>query len=108
MCKTESETRERANAVMRRFAAWLEDNDTGIEPCFGYSGRWMFGQTCFGLVGSLADIQCALMEFVEDNPDDGSVIRNLVKSQRRDNMGLDMIVYFPDVDIPKPDVESGQ
>ncbi len=86
-------------AAMKRFVAWLEERDSGIQPSYHYSGRCMFGATCFGLVGDLADIQSALMEFAFAHPDAQDAIARLVRTQRRDEMGRDMIVYFPDVDI---------
>ena len=78
---------------------WLEENDAGAEPRHGYSGRGMFGRRCFGLVGSIEEIHAALIGFVADNPQTADIVRELVRGQKRDNMGMDMIVYFPGVDI---------
>ena len=88
--------------AMSAFASWLEDNDANPKPYFNYSGRCMYGKTCFGIVGDIGDIQAALIDFTLANPDMAETIRNIVKEQRRDNFGLDAIVYFPDVDIDPP------
>ncbi len=91
---------------MRKFAEWLEENDTGIRPYYGYSGRGMFGDTCFGVVGDPNGIQGALMDFAYDCPAARGAVGRIVKNQRRDSLGKGMIVYFPGVDIPKPEGES--
>ena len=90
---------EQGNEVMRRFVDWLDGKAFGVHPHYGYSGRWMFGQTCFGLEGNPADIQCAFREFVKVNPDARVAILKIIKGQRIDNMGLSHIVYFPTVDL---------
>ncbi len=86
--------------AMKLLATWLEDSDCGVRPYYGYSGRGMCGATCFGLVGSFTDIQVVLMDFVVDNPEVRDAVRQLVQTQGRDEMGREMIMYFPDVDIP--------
>ena len=97
---------ERATPVeaMRLFAAWLKNADSEAEFMYGYSGRFMYGMRCVGIVGGLSEIQTALMDFALSNPAMGEIIREIVKTQRVDNMGLDVIIYFPGVDIdPPPD-----
>jgi len=89
----------RKEDVLKMLVTWLEKNRSAIAPHYGYSGRGMFGRKCFGLEGSDTEIQTALMDFVADNPQTLGIVRNLIKGQQRDNMGLSMIVYFPDVDI---------
>lgn len=89
--------------VLRMLASWLEENEPGVTPRYGYSGRGMFGERCFGLEGSVNGIQAALMGFAADHPQTMDIVRKLVKNQRQDNMGTDMIVYFPGVDIAATD-----
>ena len=88
--------------AMEAFVAWLEENDAGVTPHYKYSGRFQFGATCFGVVGSLTDIQTAFMDFALSDPGMGKALRETVKNQRRDSMGLDAIVYFPGVDLEPP------
>ncbi|MCL2000119.1 MAG: hypothetical protein FWG74_01675, partial [Planctomycetes bacterium] len=85
--------------ALRRLVAWLKENDARVKPYFHYSGRFMFGSECFGLVGAIIAIQAALLDFRDDHPDTGPAIKKLVKRHRTDQMGLDMIYYFPGVDI---------
>ena len=92
-----------AAEAMRRFADWLPEGDSGVRPFFKYSGRFMFGGTCFGVVGQLADIQVALMNFAAEHPECAKAVRDMVKGQRVDNMAMEMIVYFPGVDIEPHD-----
>ena len=96
-----------ATEAVKRLAAWLEENDTGTEAYLKYSGRFMFGATCFGIVGQMADIQTTLMDFVADHPEHARAMRELVKGQRSDSMGRDIIIYFPDVDIERDAGEAG-
>jgi hypothetical protein len=62
-----------------------------------YSGRFMFGALCYG-------IECTKYEM----PDVISAARRRkVGAERTDNMGLDMIVYWPSVEgVPEPYVEE--
>lgn len=60
-----------------------------------YPGRFMFGETCFGVIGprSLGD---AFIEAVEANENLGpAVAAKLAACRNSDNMGYDFIFYFP-------------
>jgi hypothetical protein len=57
-----------------------------------YSGRCMFGERCFGFVGYHED--CA--------PIAQYITRKTGKSFRSDNMGKEMIYYFPSIADPQP------
>jgi len=76
--------------------------DLDVRLYKNYSGRCMFGNTCIGIVGSQADcnafiIECA-MEAAwtarEDNFDPFD-IKRILSNYRVDNMGLEMIFYWP-------------
>lgn len=54
-----------------------------------YSGRAMYGEECFGIVGSMGEI----MSFQAELP--RSLARQLARAFRTDDMGLDVIGYFP-------------
>jgi hypothetical protein len=85
-------------------------NDNDLEPYYGYSGRSMYGTTCFGLVGDVAKINGFIIDLVrnvmEDN--DNEVNEEFLDSFRRmsvDSMGRDSIMYFHDLDI-KNDMDT--
>lgn len=69
-----------------------------------YSGREMYGRTCFGVVGNLRDI-CkffvALTAEVSNISDDDAqmerldLVDELIDHMRQDSMGLESIYYFP-------------
>lgn len=63
-----------------------------------YSGRAMYGDTCFGVVGSRAECFVFLAglanAFVMNEGDPEAAIE-LAEVAQMDNMGLDLIMYFP-------------
>ena len=97
-------------------------NDTGAEPrC--YSGRGMYGAECLGVVGEddecdklLSSIITALIDDVYQMSIDADdteeslqnarktmdnaqcIVSALIRGQRRDTMGKQIVVYFPDID----------
>lgn len=62
-----------------------------------YSGRFMFGKTCFGIVGNTGTLGVFMAHVAVLIPElrDYDFITNL----RWDEMGLDMIYYWPDIQI---------
>jgi hypothetical protein len=56
-----------------------------------YSGRFMFGECCVGIVGNRDD--CTTVA--------ETIKRKTGKQYRSDNMGLDMIYYFPGISDPR-------
>lgn len=56
-----------------------------------YSGRGMFGDTCAGFVCS--DPKNAIIDLMDHD----STISRMLRQSQQDNMGLDYIVYFPNV-----------
>lgn len=63
---------------------------------FQYSGRFMYGQTCLGLVGNLN----TLIEFIQwIVPEISELAESDMSNVRSDNMGLDMIYYWPDIHV---------
>jgi len=70
-----------------------------------YSGWGMYGKTCVGfviqaheLVALGAAITRAFKDVDEREPEYGADVRMLART-RHDSMGLDVIVYFPDVEL---------
>ncbi len=84
--------------------------DVGVDPArvhWDYSGRFMYGRTCFGFVGEDADLVWFFTELGRrlgrDEDDAGFTegdVDELVRALRTDEMGLDKIYYFPSVDLP--------
>jgi hypothetical protein len=67
-------------------------NDLEVRP--GYSGRGMFGETTFGVVGSKREIEEAILEtaYFAGQTGEEAVMEDLTRL-RWDNMGLDFIAY---------------
>jgi hypothetical protein len=88
------------------------DPDEAIRT--NYSGRYMYGRNCFGLVvDSLSQAVRVLLELAFDSADCGTsdsldrdVIEELGQSMATDNMGLSMIVYFPGFNLEGADDEE--
>lgn len=81
------------NAVIEALYTADLDEDALYE---GYSGRAMYGDTCFGIVshsGGEATTFTAVLAL-----ELGEVPRWL-KNARTDNMGLSMITYWPGVEV---------
>ena len=80
--------------------------DAGFD-CQDYSGRAMFGRRCLAMVldaGRLGSLIQALMEAcLNSDPDGGDEYDAMGKAaqqaryMRWDNMGMDMVYYWPDV-----------
>lgn len=72
-----------------------------------YSGRGMYGSTCFGLVLDVQDLLVGVALAQVFGPDDAW---DIARKARTDNMGYSTIVYFPGVEL-EPDtrfVEQGE
>jgi hypothetical protein len=80
--------------------------EAGFEPQ-SYSGRAMFGRRCLGVTMSALTLGKLISELMEQclmsDPDGGDEYDDMhkaaqaVKGIRWDNMGMDMIYYWPDV-----------
>lgn len=87
--------------------------DAGLEEGqlrWDYSGRFMHGRTCFGLVGLEGDLMWFTVELgrryeraVADDADRGDLadadVETLVNALRTDQLGRDLIFYFPGVEV---------
>jgi hypothetical protein len=75
--------------------------------CQDYSGRGMFGARCLGVVCRCGDLGSLLSELMRQclmsDPEGGDEYDGMMKAAGDmknicwDNMGLDMIYYWPDV-----------
>lgn len=95
------------------FAADLDPDEGGLLRD-DYSGRGMLGAQCFGFVTPLASdayrILLHLLVFMSvDGDHDPSVaielVDELIRNARQDNMGMDVIVYFPGYALTPEDDE---
>lgn len=67
----------------------------GAEYRDDYSGRFMYGARCIGLTGTIHAIMATVAEAGMADPELGwLLVRN---DSATDSMGLDMIVYWPDL-----------
>lgn len=83
---------------------WDDDRD-GVPIRDEYSGRAMYGDTCFGLVvPDAADVTRFFMQLAERAVEDPDAVpfdyHALARSMRTDNMGRsDTICYFPGYEL---------
>lgn len=75
------------------------DNDS-INLRYCYSGRYMFGDTCIGLVIYGISAFSAIAEITEEiesyeDKEVSTEFNKMLKSARIDDMGKGQIIYFP-------------
>lgn len=82
--------------------------DAGLDPerhvCRSYSGRFMYGRTCFGIVGSISEYT-EFMLAIERSDEGFEYTNKMAEVVTTDSMGRDMIFYFPGVSILAEDDE---
>lgn len=84
------------------------DNAGLVKPYFNYSGRGMYGRTCFGVVvprsTSSFDVAMSIiadMINTDQNQSDINEIMEALSEAREDSLGLDTILYFPNLQIDR-------
>lgn len=82
------------------------DMDSEDAPHWGYSGRSMYGRTCFGFVGTMEDYTNFILGLVDvfyDQTEDIDVSKHLAgqfgERVATDSMGHDTIFYFPGIQV---------
>lgn len=87
---SDERTNDMARTITEDEANELADRVDG-QVRYDYSGRSMYGATCFGVVCDVNDVLfgVALAQVLPDDADD------LAPAARTDSMGHDTIVYFP-------------
>ena len=60
-----------------------------------YSGRGMYGDTCYGFSGDVAHIIGDVLQDIADMPDLIRQFGEMLAISRRDSMGFRTILYFP-------------
>jgi hypothetical protein len=94
---------------MRLTRSLLEDvlGEAGVEeePRWDYSGRYMYGKTCFGFVGDVSDLAAFFYHLALVTEDDDTIFYDLHRALRTDSMGMNTIFYFPGVDVSRDEEE---
>lgn len=87
-------------------ALWDADIDVDTDIHFEYSGRGMYGRTCFGFVGNEEQYAEFLYSLIESNHEEGDCVSNAIQVARefssrvsRDSMGYSTIYYFPGITL---------
>ena len=102
--------------ISRKLYDRLEEE--GLQVRDNYSGRFMFGETCFGVVvdnitTAVYDVSEALREIIiaerRDDLDLAKEAADMLEDGkltecRADNMGLDYIIYFPHITVEQEEV----
>lgn len=89
-----------------------ENTNSKIKLINDYSGRFMFGKLCFGIIGDLKQIEIVLNEvfrkiiskriITEENKEEIFDLHDkLLKVKEIDNMGKQHIIYFPGWQLPE-------
>lgn len=71
-----------------------------------YSGRYMYGRTAFGIVGSIQDYSQFLVELATQHVDGYDLASEFVQRLRMDNMANEYIFYFPGILLVDKDEED--
>ena len=61
-----------------------------------YSGRAMYGSTCFGITGAFSEVELGISLASVLGIDEAREVGRLA---RRDSMGRGIVVYFPGVEV---------
>ncbi len=74
-------------------------DDYGLYFTDDYSGRGMYGEKCIGIVtgGSIAEMLIDLCDYLHAAGIE--MVGEYITSVKQDSMGLDKIVYFPELSI---------
>lgn len=70
--------------------------DAGMEYRDDYSGRFMYGEKCIAVIGKQNAFARFMMLVAQR---DGELAGKLADSVRVDDMGLDLVYYFPGLQV---------
>lgn len=74
-----------------------------------YSGRYMYGANCIGIVSSMSAATVMLkiaLQIENDREYSLASVSHFFKNAREDSMGLDRIVYFPAISVTNSEFED--
>ncbi len=72
------------------------DEDSVTET---YSGRYMYGKTCFGIIGHIQDFAMFLVELATHHTEGYEYASEFAQRMKMDNMANDYIFYFPGITL---------
>lgn len=78
---------------------WDSDIDMEEGPRWGYSGRGMYGKTCFGFVGSMENYGAFLVTMALTLEAGEDFAREFASRVATDSMGFETIFYFPGIRV---------
>lgn len=87
-----------------RIAEVCREIDNGVEPVGSYSGRGMYGRSCFGISGSRVQCMDVIKEVIkslkaeEVAEEEFSDALDMLFAFKQDNMGYDAIIYWEELD----------
>jgi hypothetical protein len=99
--------------ISRKLYERLEEEGLSVRD--DYSGRCMFGRTCFGIVvdniaTAIYDLENTLQSIIDEDPEsdladdaESFIEYDEFDACSTDNMGLQYIVYFTDITVAKED-----
>ena len=99
--------------ISRKLYERLEEEGLSVRD--DYSGRCMYGRTCFGIVvdniaTAIYDLANTLQGIIDEDPDsdladdaEALIEYDGFDACSTDNMGLQYIVYFMDITVAKED-----
>lgn len=64
-----------------------------------YGGRYMYGKTCFGVIGGINDFAVFLVELATQDVEGYDWANEFAQRVRMDNMANEYIFYFPHVEL---------
>lgn len=76
-------------------------DERGLELVKRYSGRYMYGKTCYGIVCDSIKTILNLSDYIRDNGFDSVV--DVLGNVEIDNMGYQKIIYFRKVTLEGED-----
>lgn len=85
----------KADVLEAMFQAGLDEDCAN----WAYSGRYMYGKKCFGVVGSINDYSLFLVELATQDDEGYDWAAEFAQRVRIDNMASDYIFYFPGIEL---------
>ena len=90
-----------AHVISQEQATLIQDiaegHDVEVRP--NYSGRGMYGKSCFGLVGYDSRLHNLLCELMREDVIDEDMKDSLSVGPSKDNMGLSNIWYWIGIEV---------
>jgi hypothetical protein len=92
----------KADVLTALFQAGLDEDCVRWE----YGGRYMYGKTCFGVVGNINDYSLFLVELATQHVEGYDWANEFAQHVRLDNMANEYIFYFPGIELTEEKSED--